>query len=81
MAGEGYQASVATRSGSALKRAQDKRDQCARATSTPDNQRALAQAERDLSSAKRDFDRDYSAYERDMREKRQSPLSRDRFIN
>ena len=40
-----------------------------------------AQAERELSDAKREFDRDYSAYERDMRDKRQVPLDRGRFIN
>ena len=81
MAGSGYQAENATRSGSAYKRAKDAYETAKRRPASPDNNRATEQARRDMESAERRFNDDYRAYAQSESSKRNTPLSRERFIS
>ncbi|MFY9228555.1 MAG: hypothetical protein WAO28_04515 [Candidatus Microsaccharimonas sp.] len=81
MAGSGYQAENATRSGSAYKRAKDNYEAAKRKPASPDNNRATEQARRDMEAAERKFNDDYRAYAQSETNQRNTPLSRDRFIS
>lgn len=80
MAGSGYQAENATRSGSALKRAKDAYERAKHQPSSPENNRATEQARRDVEAAERKFNDDYRAYAQSEQNQRNTPLSRERFI-